>query len=107
MSGVTLRLDAERWREHLRTVAGATAGVVPVIKGNGYGFGLRRLAEESKILGSDTVAVGIPSEVGIVREAFSGDVVILNPWNSSSSLGSELISEPASRARSGARYDFS
>jgi alanine racemase len=95
MSGVTLRLDGERWREHLRTVAGATPGIVPVIKGNGYGFDLRRLAEESKILGADTVAVGIPSEVGIVREAFSGEIVILNPWDSSSSLASELASEPA------------
>ena len=86
MSGVTLRLDGERWREHLRTVAGATPGIVPVIKGNGYGFGLRRLAEESATLGADTVGVGIPSEVGIVREAFPGDVVILNPWDASSNL---------------------
>ena len=95
MSGVTLRLDGERWREHLRIVAGATPGIVPVIKGNGYGFGLRRLAEESKILGADTVAVGIASEVGIVREAFPGEIVILNPWDSFSSLASELVSEPA------------
>jgi len=95
MSGVTLRLDGERWREHLRTVAGATPGIVPVIKGNGYGFGLRQLAEESKILGADTVAVGIPSEVGLVREAFSGDVVILNPWDFSSALAGELASEPS------------
>ena len=95
MSGVTLRLDGERWREHLRTVAGAAPGIVPVIKGNGYGFGLRRLAEESAILGADTVGVGLPSEVGIVREAFAGDVVILNPWDSSSQLASELTEEPS------------
>jgi Alanine racemase, N-terminal domain len=89
MSGVTLRLDGERWREHLRTVAGATPGIVPVIKGNGYGFGLHQLSEESTKLGADTVAVGIPSEVAVVREAFPGDVVILNPWDASS----ELISD--------------
>ena len=93
MSGVTLRLDGERWREHLRTVAGATPGIVPVIKGNGYGFGLRRLAEESVALGADTVGVGIPSEVGIVREAFRGDVVILNPWDPSSELATELTGD--------------
>ena len=84
MSGVTLRLDGERWREHLHTVAGATPGIVPVIKGNGYGFGLQQLAEESTKLGADTIAVGIPSEVAVVREAFPGDVVILNPWDASS-----------------------
>ena len=95
MSGVTLRLDGERWREHLRTVAGAMPGIVPVIKGNGYGFGLRRLAEESLILGADTVGVGIPSEVGMVREAFPGDVVILNPWDPSSELATELTRDPS------------
>jgi alanine racemase len=95
MSGVALRLDGERWREHLRTVAGAAPGIVPVIKGNGYGFGLRRLAEESATLGADTIAVGIPSEVGIVREAFPGDVVILNPWDPSSPLAGELTTKPS------------
>jgi hypothetical protein len=95
MSGVTLRLDGERWREHLRTVAGATPGIVPVIKGNGYGFGLRRLAEESATLGADTIGVGIPSEVGIVREAFPRDIVILNPWDPSSNLARELTREPS------------
>jgi Alanine racemase, N-terminal domain len=95
MSGVTLQLDGERWREHLRVVAGATPGIVPVIKGNGYGFGLRRLAEESATLGADTIGVGIPSEVGIVRDAFRGDIVILNPWDASSSLARELTREPS------------
>jgi hypothetical protein len=95
MSGVTLRLKGERWREHLRTVAGATPGIVPVIKGNGYGFGLRRLAEESEILGADTVAVGIPSEVSVVRGGFPGDVVILNPWDSTSDLATKLTFDPS------------
>src|SRR5215217_3168979 len=87
MSGVTLRLDGERWREHLRTVAGATPGIVPVIKGNGYGFGLRRLAEESVTLAADTIGVGI------LREAFPGDVVILNAWDPSSELARELTKD--------------
>ena len=93
MSGVTLRLDGGRWREHLRTVAGAMPGIVPVIKGNGYGFGLRGLAEESRTLGADTIGVGIPSEVAMVREAFPGDVVILNPWDPASELATELTKD--------------
>jgi Alanine racemase, N-terminal domain len=93
MSGVTLRLNGERWREHLLTVADATPGIVPVIKGNGYGFGLRQLAEESATLGAATVGVGMPSEVDTVREAFPGDVVILNPWDPSAELAGKLTAE--------------
>ena len=51
MSGVSLRLDVDRWRRHLATVAEATPGIVPVAKGNGYGFGLPRLAEEAPAAG--------------------------------------------------------
>ena len=58
MSGVSLRIDVERWRGHLATVAEATPGIVPVAKGNGYGFGLARLAAESARLGADTSPSG-------------------------------------------------
>ena len=89
-----MHLAGERWREHLRTVAGATPGLVPVIKGNGYGFGLRRLGEESALLGADTVAVGTPNEVAIVAETFPGDLVILNPFDPASPLARELLEHP-------------
>jgi hypothetical protein len=94
MSGVILRLDSARWREHLRTVADAVPGIVPVIKGNGYGFGLRRLAEESARLGVDVAAVGTAREVELVRDAFPGNIVILNPWDSSSALAAKLAADP-------------
>lgn len=84
MTGVTLRLDIERWREHLRVVAEATPGLVPVIKGNGYGYGHDRLAGESARVGADTVAVGVAAEVERVRDRFAGDVVILQPWRPAS-----------------------
>lgn len=80
MSGLTLTVDAAAWRQHQQTVADATPGLVPVAKGNGYGFGLPRLAEEAELLGADTIAVGVPDEVSAVRERFSGDIVVLNPW---------------------------
>jgi Alanine racemase, N-terminal domain len=94
MAGLTLWLDGPRWREHLRTVRGAAPGLVPVIKGNGYGYGLARLAEESAQLGADTVAVGLPAEVELVREAFPGDIVILNPWDPRSEQARELLDNP-------------
>lgn len=59
---------------------GATPGLVPVAKGNGYGYGLPRLAEESAALGVDTVAVGRADEVDAVRDMFPGSIVILTPW---------------------------
>ena len=40
---LTLTVDGDRWRSHLRRVAEQTPGLVPVLKGNGYGFGLHRL----------------------------------------------------------------
>ncbi len=86
MAGLTLWLDSTRWPEHLRTIAESTPGLVPVVKGNGYGYGLARLAGHAADLGADTIAVGIPREVPIVRETFTGDVVILNPWESSTGL---------------------
>lgn len=94
MAGLTLQLDGARWREHLRTVMAATPGLVPVIKGNGYGFGLRQLALEAADLGVDTIAVGIPSEVETVREVFPGDIVILNPWDPASDLARTLAVDP-------------
>ena len=93
MTGVTLRLDGPRWREHLRTVAGAAPGLVPVIKGNGYGYGLQRLAEESAELGADVIAVGTAAEVSQVRDAFPGAIVILHPWESKSEVAHELAGD--------------
>lgn len=94
MSGVSLRVDLERWRRHLTNVAAATPGIVPVAKGNGYGFGLDRLASESSRLGVDTIAVGLPSEVALVREQFAGDVVIMMPWRPDDDLARELLADP-------------
>ena len=94
MSGLTLHLDVDRWRRHLRSEAEGTPGLVPVVKGNGYGFGLRRLAEESERLGVDTLAVGLPAEVEEVRDVFPGTIVVLNPWDAHNPLAVELAGDP-------------
>ena len=94
MGGVRLRLDAERWREHLDVVARATPGLVPVIKGNGYGFGRTRLAEAATELGSDTIGVGVAAEVPLVRPHFAGDVVILQPWDSADEAARAALTNP-------------
>jgi hypothetical protein len=94
VSGVTLRLDGPRWREHLQTVLGATPGLVPVAKGNGYGHGLRRLAEESAALGVDTLAVGMVEEVEAVRDVFAGSIAILMPWRAGDEQAVRLAQDP-------------
>lgn len=93
MSGLTLTIQAERWREHLARTS-ARASVVPVAKGNGYGFGRERLAAEAQRLGADALAVGTASEVGSVRDAFAGDVVVLTPWRADDHDAVALATDP-------------
>lgn len=78
--GVTLSVDGERWRTHLRGVLERRPGLVPVAKGNGYGFGNGRLARRAQWLGVDTVAVGTYAEVDDVASRFDGDLLVLSPW---------------------------
>ena len=92
--GVTVRLDEPRWQAHLATVVADTPAVVPVVKGHGYGFGLVRLASECRRLGVDTIAVGMASEVGVVRGAFEGDVVVLQPYEPADGPAHTLTSDP-------------
>jgi alanine racemase len=77
---LTLYVDEGRWWSHLRSVVDAVPGLVPVVKGNGYGFGRTRLAEVSEQLGADTLAVGTYSEIADVAPRFSGDLLVLTPW---------------------------
>lgn len=78
---LTLTIDLERWRSHQDRIAQETPGLVPVAKGNGYGFGLPRLAAEAQRLGVPVMAVGTAAEVAQVRPHFSGSVVVLQPWS--------------------------
>ena len=75
-----LEIDAERWRRGLRAVVDSTPGIVPVIKGNGYGLGRDLLAAEAKDLGLEMIAVGTYAEVPDALAAFGGDVMVLTPW---------------------------
>jgi alanine racemase len=89
---LTLTVDGERWRSHLRAVADATPGLVPVCKGNGYGFTLGRLARKAEWLGVDTIAVGTYDELPHVASRFAGDLLVLTPWRP---FGAALEVDPA------------
>ncbi len=92
--GVVLHVPAADWRAHKRRVQAASPGLVPVAKGNGYGFGLARLAAEAEALGVDTLAVGTGAEVAAVRDAFSGRIVVLQPWRPGETGAEELLEDP-------------
>src|ERR1044072_2741906 len=77
---LTLSVDGDRWRTHLKTYADAHPGLVPVAKGNGYGFSIGRLARKAQWLGADTLALGTYEELPEVASRFEGDLLVLTPW---------------------------
>ncbi len=90
-----LHIDTELWRAHQRDVVAQCPGIVPVVKGCGYGFGNGLLAGEVERLGLDTVAVGTAHEVAELREAgWAGDIVVLNPWRPFDALATQYLADP-------------
>jgi hypothetical protein len=77
---LTLYVDTERWRAHQLSVIQQFPGIVPVCKGNGYGFGHERLAEEVTRFGSDILAVGTTYEAARTKDFFGGDLLVLTPY---------------------------
>ena len=77
---LTLYVETERWRAHQRSVMADFPDLVPVCKGNGYGFGHERLAEETSKLGTGIIAVGTTYEAETMRDLYSGDILVLTPY---------------------------
>ena len=80
MSGFELDVDATRWRRHVAATVEARPGLVPVVKGNGYGLGRSLLAMEAAAQGLGTIAVGTYAEVPGALASFEGDVMVMTPW---------------------------
>ena len=76
-----LSVDASAYRSHLVSVMNQTAvsgaDMVPVIKGNGYGFTSEILFEEAKKLGVSRIAIGTVWELPQALAKFSGEIVVL------------------------------
>ena len=88
-----LRVNGPRWRDHQRSVVDAVvrasgSAPVPVIKGNGYGFGPVELSAQAQQLGADTVAVGTVFEVDDVAAATTADVIVLEPFAQADGIAS-------------------
>lgn len=77
---LNLTVDGARWRAHLRGTTERLPGLVPVAKGNGYGFTVGGLARRTQWLGLDTLAVGTYEELAEVASRFQGSLLVLTPW---------------------------
>ena len=82
-------VDGDRWRRHLLATATTHPGIVPVIKGNGYGLGVGRLARRAQWLSDhvaetgapvDLIAIGTYDEIGEAATRYAGDLLVLTPW---------------------------
>ncbi|MQY12651.1 Alanine racemase [Streptomyces sp. RB5] len=77
---LTLYVDTARWRNHQHSVLQQFPGLVPVCKGNGYGFGHERLADEATRFGADILAVGTVYEAARTKDYFGRDLMVLTPY---------------------------
>jgi alanine racemase len=86
----SLNVDAKKFRSHLVSVmngyARAGANLVPVVKGNGYGFGPDLLAQEAARLGCNRIAIGTVWELAQTLGNFAGEILVLEPFNSADDL---------------------
>ena len=73
---VRLTIRTAIWRSQVARVVNAVDGLVPVIKGNGYGFGRNRLANTAAEF-CDTVAVGTVHELDGLPDELTA--VVLTP----------------------------
>lgn len=77
---MTLRLTVaeDAWRAHLHELTTAVPGLVPVVKGNGYGFGRALLADVAAGF-ARSIAVGTVHEVLDIGPDRFDEVVVLTP----------------------------
>jgi hypothetical protein len=88
---MALRLTVQRapWESHIDSVAAHVDGLVPVVKGNGYGFGRATLHPLIKSL-SDFVCVGTIYELDGVTDRVTP--IVLTP---------SLVPPPTPASRTG------
>ena len=103
----TLQVDGQRWRASSSAVRDSVRSaiaseqhvdgdLVPVIKGNGYGFGNQRLVNEARRLGLTRIAVGTIFEAADLLASTDADVLVLTPFDPRDVTAGAVWSEVAS-----------
>ena len=102
---LTFYVDRQAWHDHHRRVIADHPALVPVVKGNGYGFTLPVLADAARRLGPeagvDQIAVGTAQEAAEVLRYFPRDVTLLEPFLP----GAEWVDLPERVVRNAASVD--
>jgi hypothetical protein len=79
-----LYVNQSTWYAHQSRVAAENPGLVPVVKGNGYGFTLPVLAQAAARLGAaagvDQVAVGTVREAQSLLAHYPHEMIVLEPY---------------------------
>lgn len=78
---LTLHIDRARFDANIKAVLADVPGLVPVAKGNGYGLGIERCADEVVRMGLDGMAVGTYAEAVTVlrRQPGLNRVLVMTP----------------------------
>jgi hypothetical protein len=82
-----LQVDGVAWRAAQDRTLARFPGLVPVVKGNGYGFGRDVLCAEANRLDVPLIAVGTYTEVPEALAAFAGDVLVMEPYRTAIHAG--------------------
>jgi hypothetical protein len=75
-----LEVDGPAWRAAQERTLSRFPGLVPVVKGNGYGFGRDLLCAEASRLDVSMIAVGTYAEAPEALATFGGDVLVMEPY---------------------------
>ena len=65
---VRLTIDQGAWRSHIQSVVGEVDGLVPVVKGNGYGFGRSMLFREAASFAGEVAVGSVAEAVAVSRD---------------------------------------
>jgi alanine racemase len=75
---LTLYVDLAAWHQHLKAKVAEDPDLVPVAKGNGYGFTVPLLARTAAGPGVERIAVGSAQDATAVLPVFPGEVLVLD-----------------------------
>ncbi len=90
-----LVINRQVWQSHMDEVKESIPGIVPVAKGNGYGFTMPVLVEQAQRMASDVLAVGVNAEVAEARRAgWDGSILVLNPWSPAEFDAHDVADDP-------------